>query len=214
VRQRTVAYLVTELIRESRETRLKILGLSDHPLLAKYLKSLPGVDYINTFFDEEPMLNIEDPSIEFLGTIDILISSDVLEHVMFPISKTLLGSMRLLRRGGAMILTVPYEREGPSIEHYPWMTDYEVDLDVVPARVTGFNHRGEKIVLPNPFFHGGPGRTLEMRRLSLPVVIDEMQRAGFMRIRHFYQYIPDRGIVPAEKMGAIVGFRDSGTGGK
>jgi hypothetical protein len=154
------------------------------------------------------MLDIKNPWIEFMGTIDILISSDVLAHVMFPVSQTLQGSMWVLRRGGAMVLTVPYELKGPSIEHYPWMTHYEVDVDVDPARVTGFNLEGEKTVLPDTVFHGGPGMTLEMRRVSTPVLIDEMHRTGFTSVRHSYQSIPDLGIVPANQMGAVVGFRD------
>ena len=43
VRQRTIAYLVNNLIRERGSERVTILGLSDHTLPASYLESLPGV---------------------------------------------------------------------------------------------------------------------------------------------------------------------------
>jgi len=205
VRQRTIAYLVAHTVKEfPKWKKAHIVGLSDHSLLSSYLAELPNVKYQNTFFDENPILDISNPPREFRNNIDILINSDVLEHVMFPISKSLVGALKVLRKGGTMILTVPYSLRGPSVEHFPWMTNYTVDIEVDPARVIGFDEHGESTILPEPVFHGGPGNTLEMRQLSLPVIVDELKKAGFSRIQHFYESIPELGIVPANGMGAVV----------
>jgi hypothetical protein len=84
------------------------LGLSDATLIEDYLSGLRGVRYKNTFFDVRPRLDITNPSIFLRGSADILISSDVLEHVFFPVSKALDGHSTVLKRGGLLILTVPY----------------------------------------------------------------------------------------------------------
>jgi DNA-directed RNA polymerase subunit RPC12/RpoP len=208
VRQRTVAHIVNKLLEFWPNKRtVNVVGLSDAPVLAEYLKKLPRVNYLNTFLDENPKLDIEDPPKSMIGEVDILISSDVLEHVMFPVSKSLVGSARLLSRRGVLILTVPYQVVGPSIEHYPWMVTYKVELETSPPQVTGFDQSGNQFSISNPIFHGGPGNTLEMRHLNLSVILDELSKAGFHSVEHFYHSIPDLGIVPANGMGAVIGFR-------
>jgi hypothetical protein len=197
---------VTKIL-ESRpkKRRLNVVGLSDAPVLANYLSNLPRVTYLNTFLDESPILDIEAPPKSMIGAVDVLISSDVLEHVMFPVSKALNGSARLLSKKGILILTTPYQISGPSIEHYPWMVDYQVKLETTP-RVIGYDQSGNEFQIPNPIFHGGPGNTLEMRQLNLSVLLDEFRKAG-LSPEHFFHSVPERGIVPANGMGVIIGFR-------
>jgi len=212
VRQRTVAHIVNKILEFWPSKRaVNVVGLSDAPVLAEYLRKIPGVKYVNTFLDENPRLDIENPPKSMIGAVDILISSDVLEHVMFPISKSLVGSARLLSRRGVLILTVPYHVVGPSVEHYPWMVRYRVDLETDPPEVTGFDQSGKEFIISDPIFHGGPGNTLEMRHLNLSVILDELKKAGFSSVEHFYHSIPDLGIVPANGMGAVIGFRKKAT---
>ena len=188
--------------------RRKVVGLSDHYLISDFFAGLKEIHYINTFVDENPKLDITKPDKELLKSASILISSDVLEHVTFPLGKALCGKFEVLQPGGWLILTCPYVVRGPAVEHYPWLTDYRVDvLKEGVFKVVALDANNQEFEIEHPIFHGGPGRTLEMRALALDVILQELDEAGFRNIRVLADDYKSLGIIPTEGQGVIVAQR-------
>lgn len=155
-------------------------GLSDWNGYAGVLAARLG--YRNTFYHEEPRLNIGEPPPELLGTLDFLVASDVLEHVAPPVERAFLGSFELLRPGGVLVLTTPYVPDGETIEHFPELHEHEV-----------VDFRGRKVLLNRTAdgrwqvfdelaFHGGEGETLEMRVFARAALVRHLRVAGFEEI--------------------------------
>jgi SAM-dependent methyltransferase len=157
----------------------KVLGLSDAQTLEEFMLDQSWMTYLNTFIDTEPTLDVSNPDAKFANSCDVLISSDVFEHVMHPLSNSILGAKKILKPGGWLILTMPWTKFGNSVEHYPWMRSY--DLDEM-GDVFGISISGERIKIDNPIFHGGSGQTLEIRFMSLYSLIDLLHLCGFEQI--------------------------------
>jgi SAM-dependent methyltransferase len=156
------------------------VGFSDWPVLADGLAK--KLDYANTFFHQEPRLDITDIRPELLGRCDFIISSEVFEHVLPPVSRAFVNARRMLKPGGRLIFTVPYAGSGQTIEHYPRLYDYRVvemagSLMIENRTVTGEIERFE-----NPVFHGGPGAALEMRIFTEEALLKEFRSAGFAEV--------------------------------
>lgn len=157
-------------------------GMSD----AGYSDKLPGkLNYINTFYHQEPRLDITaalDPRNE--GSLDFLISTEVFEHITPPASIAFENARRLLKRNGVFIFSVPYTLKPQTQEHFPDLYKYELIND------HGFNpvlknitRDGNEQVFNNLVFHGGPGATLEMRVFSQAGLMSELQHAGFGKVK-------------------------------
>jgi hypothetical protein len=178
----------------------KIVGLSDHIAVQEFVESL-DVSYVNTFFDMDPQLDISNPSVNWYDFADILISSDVIEHVMWPISKAFDGHFKVMRPGGKLILTTPYFHQSSYIEKYPHMTGYFVDEQ---ANVFAHGEKYESLKLDNPVFHGGPGNTLEMRILTPEIIREGLEVAGFKDVVFNEADVPEYGIIrSATSVGTI-----------
>jgi SAM-dependent methyltransferase len=159
------------------------------------------IDYENTYFDKEPFLDVCNPPLDYMNYADILISSDVLEHVMFPFEKAILGSFDILKPGGWLLLTTPYFKGASFVENYPWMKSYLVSEDGV---VTG-NDGIDETVIVDPIFHGGPGNTLEMRIFSPEILNLSLKQVGFENIKFLEEDINEFGILRSvSKMGTII----------
>lgn len=185
VRQRQIVLQVLKISKLKASSRdLRLIGLSDSDQVSQYLSKKWPHSYSNTFYDTEPLLDITSPGIQWQETADILISSDVLEHVFHPIANALNGKKSVLKPGGKLILTVPYTFDEPNREHYPWMVSYEVfQAKNKSWQVRARNALGDSVIVENPIFHGGPGNTLEMRLLSRAHLLEEVKKAGFKRVR-------------------------------
>jgi SAM-dependent methyltransferase len=153
------------------------IGLSDWPGYSGPLAE--RFDYVNTFYDEEPQLDIAEinPSLE--GTLDFLIASDVFEHVAPPVSRAFTNARRLLKPGGVLVLTVPWRNHLQTIEHYPELHDFEIIERA--GRPVLRNVRSDGVVEEHDdlCFHGGPGAVLEMRLFGKDDLIAELHAAGF-----------------------------------
>ena len=66
------------------------------------------LDYHNTYYHQEPKLDITCPPPEYEGSLDFVISSDVFEHVPPPVALGFAGLRKLLKPGGVAIFSVPY----------------------------------------------------------------------------------------------------------
>jgi SAM-dependent methyltransferase len=172
---------------------LRGVGLSDWEGYTGLLASKLG--YRNTYYHAEPRLDLVDPPPELAGTLDFLVCSDVLEHVAPPVERAFRGAATLLAPGGVLVLTVPYGREGETVEHYPGLHEYAVvdfhGRPVVLDHAAGGGWR----VFEDPVFHGGAGETLEMRIFSLPALLRHLEQAGFVDAVELAEDVERYGIV-------------------
>lgn len=157
------------------------MGLSDWPGYATRLAR--KLNYTNTYYHAEPRLDITadiDPALE--GSLDVLISSDVFEHVAPPVSRAFEACYRLLKPAGVLVFTVPYTKDGLTTEHYPELYRYEIVQDGSEYVLKNTTRDGREQVFRNLLFHGGEGKTLELRLFSEVSLREEFQRAGFSKI--------------------------------
>lgn len=160
------------------------IGLTDWSDYAPRLTEL--FSYENTFYHEEPRLDISDPAIspDLLNSQDFLISSDVFEHVVPPVDRSLRNVWRILKPGGFLVLTVPYAPRTETVEHFPDLNEFTVseqgDGTFVLRNVTA---AGEIQEFNQLIFHGGPGATLEMRVFGEGDLLVRLRDAGFTEVR-------------------------------
>ena len=156
------------------------IGLSDWEAYAVPLARRLG--YRNTYYHQEPRLDITaiDPALE--GTLDFLISTDVFEHIAPPVGVAFENCFRLLKPKGVMIFSVPYVLEGETVEHFPELHQYEV-VDGPGGRVLrNVTRDGREQLFDSLVFHGGVGDTLEMRLFSESSLMLDLARAGFTQV--------------------------------
>lgn len=195
VRQRQLFDAIESVFAKASKHKMSILGLSDAPTIQKRLSFEKKFDYLNTEFDSQPRLDITKPSIVFYKSADIVLSSDVLEHVFFPPVKALIGTLKLLKPGGTLILTVPYSQQTSTVEHFPWMRGYRVEKQLTGEYVViGSDENQKERHVENPVFHGGPGNTLEMRLFSKQDLEQQLLNSGFIDIKFSEGDQPEKGI--------------------
>ena len=129
-------------------------------LLAKKL------DYQNTFYHCEPLLDICDPDPALFGTLDFLIATDVFEHVAPPVEIALENARKLLKPTGVFVFSVPFKLEGETDEHFPDLHDYKIETRDGGRELINRTIDGVDQMFSNLVFHGGDGATLEMRLFS------------------------------------------------
>jgi len=169
------------------------IGMSD---TGRYAALLPRrIGYTNTFYHQEPRLDIQNPGEEHRGRYDFIISSDVLEHVTPPVSKAFANLRSLLKSGGLLVLTVPFAMEGETMEHYPDLHDFH--LEQVDGHYLLLNRTadGREQRFSDLVFHGGPGSTLEMRVFSEAGLRRDLEQAGFVDLQFHREPCFEAGIV-------------------
>lgn len=151
--------------------------------------------YTNTFLHKPPRLDITAPGEEWLSRCDFIVSSDVFEHVAPPVSVAFENALRLLKPGGLFVLTVPWTKEGTTVEHFPGLADYRIERRGDARILINRSPDGQVQEYGNLVFHGGEGETLEMRVFSESGILGELARAGFADIRVRGEPCPEFGIV-------------------
>lgn len=164
---------------------LAIRGISDAPLIDRALSQV--LHYQNTYFHQTPFLDITRPAPADHDSCDVLICSDVLEHVPPPVSSAFSGLRKILRPGGFLLLTVPCSAADQTTEHYPTLHDYRILKRNGGHTLVNRRQDGTVEEFGNLIFHGGPGETLEMRLFSLRELESNLRLAGFDRIEIFAQ---------------------------
>ncbi|MBU4270695.1 MAG: methyltransferase domain-containing protein [Planctomycetes bacterium] len=154
-------------------------------------------DYVNTFYDHEPQLDLcnVDWSRWAPESFDFITCTDVLEHIEPPIDKTFENMYRLLKPGGAAIITVPATLDPDTREHFPNLDDWEIVTEgekrvLVNRRSDGTVERFDDLC-----FHGGEGMTLEFRYFTRQGLIDCVQRAG-LRVAEIHEKSLDAYAIP------------------
>lgn len=156
---------------------IKGIGISDDLRYSCHLERL--FEYTNTFFHTEPRLDITTQVFGSPGEWDFIICSEVLEHVLSPVSASLLNLNRMLRLGGTLILSTPYLDGYESIEHFPHLHQFTVDQIDDRWIVSNTRRDGMSEQFQDPIFHGGPGATLEMRVFGEGDLFSLLFHAGF-----------------------------------
>lgn len=159
---------------------IKLKGVSDADLLVNALSQ--KLDYQNTFYHQAPFLDVTSPGADDLSSCDVLICSDVLEHVNPPVQRAFDGMRAIIRPGGFLLLTVPCNAAGSTTEHFPDLHDYRIqELDGKRCLVNR-KANGEVEHFENLVFHGGPGETLELRHFALNSLEHQLLEAGFTQV--------------------------------
>lgn len=173
---------------------IRIVGLSDGKVYADILTK--KYNYTNTFYHQEPFLDITNPNKGFHNSIDILISTEVFEHVLGPSMAAFNGVYEILKPGGYMILTVPFVNKGDYIEHYREdLKDYSSYKTKDGKWVAELEYDdGHKEVDEEAKFHGGPGKTLEIRLFNRERILKELDLAGFNDVIIHDENMPNYGI--------------------
>jgi SAM-dependent methyltransferase len=156
------------------------VGMSDPLPLAALLGR--KMAYRNTFYHCEPRLDVCAPA-GHAGRYDLVVCSEVLEHVPPPIEPAFAGLHELLRPGGLLVFSVPYRPGGETVEHFPGLHDYEISLRDGEHVLRNTTPDGRVEEHRDLVFHGGPGETLELRVFALPDLLARLDAAGFVDIR-------------------------------
>ena len=106
------------------------------------------LSYTNTFYHQEPHLDIMAISDTDNGQLDFLISSDVFEHVTPPVMTAFTNARRLLKPDGIFVLTVPYGLQPETIEHFPNLHEFTIvgkgdDRQLINVTVDGTRRRSQ-----------------------------------------------------------------------
>jgi SAM-dependent methyltransferase len=189
VRFRAMAHLVVRelglpdapLAALPRRKDLVGLGLSD---AAAYAVALADrFDYTNTWYHAEPRLDIAAIPAARVGTLDFLVASDVFEHVVPPIGVAFRNAHALLKPGGVLVLTVPFSLDAETVEHFPDLHDWRIEVEDGGHVLLNRTRDGRSQRFAGLVFHGGPGSTLEMRLFSRDALLRELAAAGFREVR-------------------------------
>jgi SAM-dependent methyltransferase len=158
------------------------LGMTDWVGYANTLAE--KFSYQNTYYDQEPRLDIAAAEIpvHFLVN-DFVISSEVFEHVVPPVSRAFENVAKMLKPGGLFVLSVPYTNKKETIEHFPDLYDFTVVKDHDTFVLRNKTKEGVIQEFRNLVFHGGPGTTLEMRAFSENSIVQHLKNAGFHAIK-------------------------------
>ena len=185
--------------------KLSGMGLSDWEGYASHLRE--KFDYKNTYYHQEPRLDICNPDGQWINSSDFLISTDVFEHVLPPHRKAFEGSFSVLKPGGLIVMTAPYGGNKDTIEHYPDLVDFATvkigDQYIVVVK----SEDGSYYIDDKPVFHGGPGTTLEMRVFSYSDIVDQLKAAGFVDIKLHNEPVARWGIFPPHHHGLPITAR-------
>ena len=125
---------------------------------------------------------------------DFVISSEVFEHVVPPVQTAFDNLARLLKPGGLVVFSTPWETEGPNREHFPDLHDFEVVKLRSGYVLVNRTRDGYLQTFDDLKFHEGAGSTLEMRMFSHDGLLANCRAAGFSEV-HVAEDYPEYGIV-------------------
>jgi SAM-dependent methyltransferase len=170
---------------------LRGIGMSDSKVYAVPLAR--KVNYCNTYYHSEPRLDITSIPSEMEGTLDFILASDVFQYIAPPISVAFANLRRLLKPTGVVVLTVAYNTDGTTVEHYPELYQYTIEKAGDRCVVINTTKDGRRQMFHNPTFGRG-GTALEMRVFSETSLIEEFENAGFNRVSVNYEECAEHGI--------------------
>jgi hypothetical protein len=171
------------------------VGLSDGHHYATGLKR--AFNYKNTFLHRRPRLDLLAPPAELEGTLDFLVASEVVEHVKPPVSAAFEAARGLLKDGGLLVMTTPFDATpgARTLERYPRLHQFEVVARGSGLVLLNRTSEGDVESFDDPPLHGGAGLVLEMRVFSLEDLKRDLLAAGFHEVEAWDRETPEFGIV-------------------
>lgn len=165
---------------------IRIIGVSDGSVIERSLKKVYRKKYSNFHFHQDPRLDITQVSDRLIGAADIVVCSEVLEHVRPPVKRAFDGLSKLLRQsGGSIVLSVPHsDSKSFHLEHFVELREERIVRRAGSNFLIGINDKGQEVEYGNLVFHGGEGHTLEYRVFSQASLFDHLENAGFR------EYVP------------------------
>lgn len=152
------------------------------------------LNYRNTYYHQEPKMDIVSTNSALEGLLDFIISSEVFEHVPPPVSIAFENTRKLLKPKGVVIFTAPYKKNEQTLEHYPELHDFQIVESNDQYILKNTTRNGAVQVFDNLVFHGGAGSTLEMRVFSEPSLIEEFKNAGLKNVKIYQAPVFEYGI--------------------
>jgi SAM-dependent methyltransferase len=152
------------------------------------------VAYSNTYLHREPRLDIAaaiPPG--WRNRFDVVICSEVLEHVDPPVGDAFGNLRELLKPGGLLLLTVPYSRNDETREHFPELFRHRLVRRSGKRCLYNVTRDGREQWFEDLVFHGGPGATLELRVFARGQLRRELAVQGFMDICCHEEWVPEVG---------------------
>lgn len=185
-REQSLALAVIECasnLREQSMGPISVVGVSDGVVTEKFLTKKFGPDYRNFHFHQTPHLDVKNPPENLISSADLVVCSEVLEHVAAPVHIAFEGLFSILRPGGYLVLSVPHtDRAGVHVEHFPPLSNLKVHENDGVAVLTGLTSHGQVFESNDLVFHGGIGETLEHRVFSECSLVSFLESAGFKEI--------------------------------
>ncbi len=190
-----VHVLSTELFGESLPlkkfpSRKKIcgLGMSDPVAIATVLAK--RFDYRNTTLDRKPQFDVMNPAASDYASYDFIVASEVFEHVTPPVQTAFDNLARLLKPGGFVVLSTPWELKGDTVEHFPNLHDWQLVSLRSGYVLINRTANAHLEIFEDLTFHDGPGHILEMRVFSKSGLSANCETAGFARTEFAADYPP------------------------
>lgn len=170
------------------------IGMSDWEPLVPDLQRV--VSYRNTFYHQEPRLDITNAkSCKSYKNLDFIICSEVLEHVLPPVSQCLINIKGMLKTDGILILSVPYLEGYETIEHFPHIDRFEITPVGDRHSLVNIAPDGTIEHFDNIIFHGGPGSVLEMRIFGEGDILAMLSYSGFTDVTIMEPTLPEIGYI-------------------
>ena len=177
-----------------RDKSIAGIGMSDWDGYAARLAD--KFDYVNTFYDRAPRMDITDLAPEHAGRYKFVLTSDVFEHILpTGLDAAFRNLRRLLSPGGILVFTVPYVKEGETDEYFPRLHDFRIEEQDGKRVLRNRTVDGEEELFDKLDFHGGEGWTLAMRYFAQPDLMRRFAAAGFEGMRVVADRVPEFGIL-------------------
>ncbi len=174
---------------------IRAIGMSDPLDLAQRLSE--KFDYTNTFYHQAPSFDATRLRDEDRGHYDLILSSEVMEHVPPPIELAFRNLYDALKPDGLLLMSTPFSLGKPHAEHFPELREFT--LAAPGGKLALINRRadGSTEVFDDLVFHGGPGSTLEMRLFNEESLRAAIQAGGFSDVHFECTQNPHFGVIYA-----------------
>lgn len=165
--------------------------------------------HVNSFYNQFPKIDLLNLNKESESSFDIVICTDIFEHIPNNIEKAFINLYKLIKKNGLLIFSVPLIRVKEGLyelnsdpnkselnqihqEYYPGMVKWDHNKKDNSIRWQDSN---DKIYVDTePEFHGGAGLTLTFRLFSNESVISFLHSVGFRDVQSFVNPVSKRNI--------------------
>jgi SAM-dependent methyltransferase len=186
---------------------IKSLGMTDDTSITT---SMPTkFMHTNSYYDQFPRVDLLKPTNDLHDCFDLVICTDVFEHIPNNIEKAFLNLYTIIKKNGLLVFSVPLvpvrnktydvnlEPEKNELnqihkEYYPKLTSWEhIKVD---NSIKWKDSKDEIHLNYEPEFHGGDGLTLTFRLFSEDSVEAFLRSAGFRGVEVFVNPVSKRNI--------------------